>query len=58
MEENKYKYNCEKCGFKCNYESQWLKHIDTELHKTGIKKSALTLKNHINVISVYMKLKI
>jgi len=36
--DNKIKYNCEKCGFKCKYESQWIKHIDTELHKTGIKK--------------------
>ena len=44
MEENKYKYNCEKCGFKCNYESQWLKHIDTELHKTGIKKKRSDIK--------------
>lgn len=44
MEENKYKYNCEKCGFKCNYESQWLKHVDTELHKTGIKKKRSDIK--------------
>jgi len=33
------KFNCEKCGFKCRFESQWIKHIETELHKTGIKKN-------------------
>ena len=37
-EDNKVKYNCDKCNFKCKFESQWKKHIDTELHKTGIKK--------------------
>jgi len=33
------KFNCKKCGFKCRFESQWIKHIETELHKTGIKKT-------------------
>jgi len=33
------KYSCDKCNFKCNYKSQWNLHIDTELHKTGIKKT-------------------
>lgn len=36
--EKKYKYNCDSCGFKCNYNSQWKIHIETELHKTGKKK--------------------
>lgn len=44
MEENKDKYNCIKCGFKCKYESQWKKHIETELHKTGIKKKRSDIK--------------
>ena len=38
-EDNKVKYDCDKCNFKCKFESQWKKHIDTELHKTGIKKT-------------------
>ncbi len=38
------KYECEKCGFKCKYESQWKKHIETELHKTGIKKKRSDIK--------------
>ena len=33
-----YKYVCEKCNIKCNDESRWKKHIETEKHKTGIKK--------------------
>ncbi len=33
-----YKYICYKCNFKCNYNSYWEKHINTELHKTGKKK--------------------
>ena len=27
--DNKVKYDCEKCGFKCRFESQWIKHIET-----------------------------
>ena len=38
------KFNCEKCGFKCRFESQWIKHIETELHKTGIKKKRSDIK--------------
>lgn len=33
-----YKYICNSCEFKCNYQSQWNIHIETELHKTGKKK--------------------
>jgi hypothetical protein len=36
--ENEYKYICEKCNYKCDYISQWNKHIETELHKTGKRK--------------------
>ena len=34
----KYKYNCEQCDFRANYNSTWLKHIETEFHKTGKRK--------------------
>ena len=34
-----YKYKCEKCNYKCKYESQWTLHTNTVLHKTGIKKT-------------------
>ena len=42
--ETKYKYICEKCNFKCQYESQWNTHIERELHKTGIKKRRSDIK--------------
>ena len=32
------KFVCEKCNYKCNFNSQWTKHCDTELHKTGKRK--------------------
>ena len=38
MEEKKYKYVCEKCNYKGNIKSDWKKHINTSLHKTGKKK--------------------
>lgn len=38
VSDNKFKYNCEKCSYNCKYESEWVKHINTEIHKTGIKK--------------------
>ena len=34
-----YKYLCEKCNFKANIKSRWENHIQTELHKTGQKKT-------------------
>lgn len=34
-----FKYNCDNCGFKTNYISQWNKHIATELHQTGKRKT-------------------
>jgi hypothetical protein len=40
-----YKHICEKCDYKCNFESQWLKHCDTELHKTGKRKQRTDKKN-------------
>ena len=36
--DNIFKYNCDKCNYHCKYESEWIKHTNTELHKTGIKK--------------------
>jgi len=33
------KYVCEKCNFKCNAESAWNIHCNTEKHKTGKKKT-------------------
>ena len=44
-EDNKAKYNCAQCNFNCKFESQWKKHIDTELHKTGIKKTRSDVKD-------------
>ena len=35
MENN---FKCEKCNYETTYKSSWLKHLETELHKTGIKK--------------------
>ena len=34
----KYKYNCNSCNFKCNENSRWEKHIETDKHKTGRRK--------------------
>jgi len=36
--EKSHKFICEKCDYKGNIKSQWKKHINTELHKTGKKK--------------------
>lgn len=38
METEKNRYNCINCNYNCKYLSQWTKHINTELYKTGIKK--------------------
>lgn len=38
MEKQIEKFKCEKCNFKCKFESMWLKHCETELHKTGTRK--------------------
>jgi hypothetical protein len=38
IKEIKNKYECEKCNYKCKFKSEWEKHINTELHKTGIRK--------------------
>ena len=37
-EEPEYKFVCDNCDYKCNYESQWINHSNTELHLTGIRK--------------------
>ncbi len=46
MEEIK-KYICEKCKFETNYKSNYNKHIRSELHKTGIKKTRSDKKNKV-----------
>lgn len=33
-----YNHICVKCNYKCNFSSQWIKHCETELHKTGKRK--------------------
>jgi hypothetical protein len=33
------KFVCNTCDFKTNYKSKWEIHIETELHKTGKKKT-------------------
>jgi len=32
------KYKCDKCNYSCKFKSTWEKHINTELHKTGVRK--------------------
>ncbi len=43
-EEEKFKFTCEKCDYKCNYQSQWNNHINTELHLTGQRKKRSDFK--------------
>ena len=38
------KYNCKDCNFKCNTKARWENHINTELHKTGIRKKRCDYK--------------
>ena len=38
MDTKEEKYNCEQCKFKCNTKARWNAHINTELHRTGIRK--------------------
>jgi len=44
-EVKEFKFNCEKCNYKCQFECQWIKHCKTELHKTG-KRKKIIRKNH------------
>ena len=44
-EVKEFKFNCEKCNYKCQFECQWIKHCETELHKTG-KRKKIIRKNH------------
>lgn len=37
-EKEKYKYECEKCDYRCKFDCEWKKHCETELHKTGERK--------------------
>jgi hypothetical protein len=45
MNEKINNYICEKCNFKTNIKARWEKHIDTELHKTGIRKKRSDCKD-------------
>lgn len=45
MEQDSYKYSCDKCGFYCQFKSLWDKHVDTELHKTGKRKKRYDCKD-------------
>ena len=44
MDKKDNKYNCEKCIFKTNTKARWEAHINTELHKTGIRKKRCDYK--------------
>lgn len=39
-----YKYICKQCDFTCQYKSAWEKHIITELHTTGKRKTRIDFK--------------
>lgn len=34
----KYKYICDKCNYKCKFECEWKKHLNTGLHQSGVRK--------------------
>ncbi len=38
LNNSEYKYICEKCDYKCNFDCEWKKHCETTLHKTGKRK--------------------
>lgn len=39
-----FKYDCKACNYRTNYISQWNKHIETDLHKTGKRKTRIDKK--------------
>jgi hypothetical protein len=43
-----FRFICEKCNYKGNIPSQWEKHINTELHKTGKRKERSDKKGIFN----------
>jgi len=47
MEEKVNKYICEKCNYKTNITSKWNAHINTELHKTGVRKKRADCKDPV-----------
>jgi hypothetical protein len=49
--DNTKKLICEKCNFFCNFQSQWKKHIETELHINGIKKKRSDYKENYKCIN-------
>jgi hypothetical protein len=38
MSEEKYKYICEQCNFKCEIKGRWEQHLKTTKHQTGKRK--------------------
>ena len=55
-----YKYTCDLCKFKCNYNSAWLDHLSSEKHKRYGKPKTHKCKyencNHETPISWNMKM--
>lgn len=47
-QDSPFKYVCDKCHFKCMYKSVWEKHINTDLHKTGVLKRGRNKDPEIN----------
>jgi hypothetical protein len=44
IKKEEYKFNCDKCNYKCKYESHWKNHLNTELHLTGQRKTRSDVK--------------
>ena len=44
-EKSIYKYVCNNCNYKCKFECEWVKHCNTELHKTGTRKKRSDIKD-------------
>jgi len=38
MVDGKHKFVCDRCNFRCKFESRWLIHVNTSIHQTGKKK--------------------
>jgi hypothetical protein len=53
----KINYKCEQCNYLCRYESEWKKHCDTELHKTGKRKERIDKKDPYKCVECEYKTK-
>jgi len=47
MEDKTYKYICKKCEYYTNISASYKKHLETELHKTGKRKTRSNKKSDI-----------